>query len=69
MNHLTIELFNHLTQFNHLKKELRKIHSFIQNKPNFPNAKILVNCVLTMVYVNIRLRSRYGGVGTAKNVS
>jgi len=29
---------------------------FMQNKPNFPNAQILVNCVLTMDYVNIRLR-------------
>ncbi len=31
----------------------------MQNKPNFPNAQILVNCVLTMDYVNIRLRSRF----------
>jgi hypothetical protein len=31
----------------------------MQNKPNFPNAQILVNCVLTMDYVNIRLRSRW----------
>jgi hypothetical protein len=31
----------------------------MQNKPNFPDAQILVNCVLTMDYVNIRLRSRF----------
>ncbi len=31
----------------------------MQNKANFPNAQILVNCVLTMDYVNIRLRSRF----------
>ncbi len=31
----------------------------MQNKPNFLNAQILVNCVLTMDYVNIRLRSRF----------
>jgi len=30
----------------------------MQNKPNLLNAQILVNCVLTMDYVNIRLRSR-----------
>jgi hypothetical protein len=35
MNHLTNELFNHLTQFNHLNNELRKINLFMQNKPNF----------------------------------
>ncbi len=32
---------------------------FMQNKPNLPNAQILVNCVLTMDYVNIHLRSRF----------
>jgi hypothetical protein len=32
---------------------------FMQNKANLPNAQILINCVLTMDYVNIRLRSRF----------
>ena len=32
---------------------------FMQNKPNLLNTQILVNCVLTMDYVNIRLRSRF----------
>jgi len=31
----------------------------MQNKANFPNAQILVNCVLTMDYINMRLRSRF----------
>ena len=31
----------------------------MQNKPNLLNAQILVNCVLTMDYVNIRLRGRF----------
>ncbi len=29
---------------------------FMQNKPNLPNAQILVNCVLTMDYENVQLR-------------
>jgi len=32
---------------------------FMQNKANLLNTQILVNCVLTMDYVNIRLRSRF----------
>jgi len=32
---------------------------FMQNKPNLLNAQMLVNCVLTMDYVNIRLRRRW----------
>ncbi len=34
------------------------IHSFMQNKPNFPDTQMNVSYVLTMDYVNIRLRSR-----------
>ncbi len=30
----------------------------MQNKPNFPNTQMNVNSVLTMDYVNIRLRRR-----------
>jgi len=32
---------------------------FMQNKPNLLNAQMNVNSVLTMDYVNIRLRSRF----------
>ncbi len=31
----------------------------MQNKPNFPNAQINVNSVLTIDYVNIRLRRHF----------
>ena len=37
------------------KKELRKIHSFIQNKPNLPNARINVSIFMTRDYENARL--------------
>ena len=49
---------NHLTQFNHLKKELRKINLFMQNKPNFKNAQINVSKVSTKDYENIHLHKR-----------
>ena len=40
------------------KKELRKIHSFIQNKANLPKAQINVNKVLERDYGNVHLRRR-----------
>jgi len=58
MNHLTIELFNHLTQFDHFTKEVRKIYLFIQNKPNFRKSQINVNKVLSKDYENGTLGER-----------
>jgi len=40
----------------------------MQNKPNFPNAQILVNGVLTVDYVNIRLRSRRQNKANSKPI-
>ena len=40
------------------KKELRKINSFMQNKPNLLNAQMNVCSVLTKDYGNIRLHRR-----------
>ena len=38
--------------------ELRKIHSFMQNKPNLLNAQINVNKVLERDYENVHLHRR-----------
>jgi hypothetical protein len=40
------------------KKELRKINSFLQNKPNFRKSQMNVNKVLTRDYENARLQRR-----------
>jgi len=40
------------------KKELRKINSFLQNKPNSPKSQINVNKVLTRDYENVHLTPR-----------
>jgi hypothetical protein len=39
-------------------KTIAQKNLIMQNKANFPDAQIFVTCVLTMDYVNIRLRSR-----------
>jgi len=40
----------------------------MQNKANLLNTQILVNCVLTMDYVNIRLRSRFKNKANSKPI-
>ncbi len=41
---------------------------FMQNKPNFPNAQMNVSSVLTMDYVNIRLRRRFKNKANSKPI-
>ena len=58
MNQSQFNQINHLTQFNHLTKELRKIDLFIQNKPNLPNTQINASSCLTKDYANVHIQRR-----------
>jgi len=54
---------NQLTNYDplgplHLSRTLYKSALFMQNKPNFPDAQMNVNKVLTKDYENKRLRGR-----------
>ena len=52
-----------------LRKDQRaQKYLIMQNKANLPNAQILVNCVLTMDYVNIRLRGRFKNKANSKPI-
>ena len=61
IKNLTLVHFRHFSSLltNEYPVSRAQKNLFMQNKPNFPNTQMPVSYVLTMDYVNIRLRSRF----------